>query len=70
MRSQRGEIVGVVVHVVAAAHLRRAAVTAPVMGDDAIATITKNIICASHSSADSGQPWLKTMGWPVPQSLK
>ena len=29
----------------------------------------KNIICASQSSALSGQPWLKTMGWPLPQSL-
>jgi hypothetical protein len=24
---------------------------------------------ASRSSAESGQPWLKTIGWPEPQSL-
>jgi hypothetical protein len=27
-----------------------------------------NIIWASQSSAESGQPWLKTIGWPEPQS--
>ena len=37
MRGQRREVVGVVVHVVAVAGLGRAAVAAPVMGDDAIA---------------------------------
>jgi hypothetical protein len=29
----------------------------------------KNIICGSQSSEDSGQPWLKTIGCPDPQSL-
>ena len=37
MRGQRGQVVGVVVHVVAVAGLRRAAVAAPVVGDDAVA---------------------------------
>ena len=26
-------------------------------------------IWVSQSSADSGQPWLKTIGWPDPQRL-
>ena len=37
MGSQRSQVVGVVIHVVTAAGLRRAAVPAPVMGDDAVA---------------------------------
>ena len=37
MRRDRGEVVGVVVHVVALADLRRAAVAAAVVGDDAVA---------------------------------
>ena len=63
MRGQRRQVVGVVIHVVAVAGLGRAAVAAPVVGDDAIARASrKNSICASQSSADSGQPWLNTMG--------
>src|SRR5271154_1994213 len=30
----------------------------------------KNSIWVSQSSAESGQPWLNTMGCPEPQSLK
>ena len=69
LRGQRRQVVGVVVHVVAVADLGGAAVPAPVVGDDAVAVLRKNSIWVSQSSADSGQPWLKTMGWPSPQSL-
>ena len=37
MLDHGGDVGGVVVHVVTVAHLRRAAVAAPVVGDDAIA---------------------------------
>jgi hypothetical protein len=37
----RSKVVSIVIHVVAVADLRRAPVTAPVMGDDAIAVIKK-----------------------------
>ena len=30
---------------------------------------SSKVIWASQSSAESGQPWLKTIGWPEPQSL-
>src|SRR5207248_4956519 len=39
MRRERREVVGVVIHVVSVADLAGAPVTAPVMGDDAIAMI-------------------------------
>ena len=39
MRRQRRQIVGIMIHVVAVAGLGRAAVAAPVMGDDAIAVV-------------------------------
>jgi len=39
MRDQRGEVVGVMIHVVAACHLARAAVPAAVVGDDAVAPV-------------------------------
>ena len=41
MRGHRREIVGVVIHVVAVGGLARAAVAAPVVGDDAIAALEK-----------------------------
>jgi hypothetical protein len=41
MGCQRGQIVGVVVHVLATAGLRRAAVAATIMGDDAVAAVQK-----------------------------
>jgi hypothetical protein len=31
--------------------------------------LAKKIIWLSQSSADNGQPWLNTIGWPLPQSL-
>src|SRR5262245_16997894 len=46
----RGNIRGVMVHVVTIAHLARPAMAAPVMGDDAEPWPTKYIICASQSS--------------------
>ena len=39
MGSQRGQVVGVVIHVVTVAGLRGASVPAPVMGDDAVAVL-------------------------------
>ena len=57
MRDQRGDIVGVGVHIVAVVGLGGAAVAAAIVGDHAIALPRKNIICVSQSSAESGQPW-------------
>src|SRR5258708_4306950 len=68
MRRQCRKVIGIVIHVVAVARLGGSAVAAPVMGHDAIAGLRKNSICVSQSSADSGQPWLNTMGCPLPQS--
>ena len=68
MRGHRREVVGVVIHVMTVGHLGGAAMTAAIMRDDAIA-LQEEHICASQSSADSGQPWLNTMGCPLPQSL-
>src|SRR4030095_1061093 len=39
MRSEFGEIIGIVIHIVSVAGLARATVTSPVMGDDPIAMI-------------------------------
>ena len=39
MRGQRRQVVGVVIHVVAVAGLRGAAMAAPIVGDDAIAVV-------------------------------
>src|SRR5467141_746374 len=30
----------------------------------------RNTIWSSHASLFNGEPWLKTIGWPAPQSLK
>src|SRR5260370_40967840 len=30
----------------------------------------RNTIWSSHASLFKGEPWLKTIGWPAPQSLK
>jgi len=43
VRGDRGEIVGVVVHVVTTADLLRPAVPAPVMGDHAIAILNEEL---------------------------
>jgi hypothetical protein len=53
----------------AVGHLRRPAVPAPVVRDHAVAAPEEEHHLASQSSAESGQPWLKTIGWPEPQSL-
>ena len=67
---ERRQIVGVGVHVVAVPRLARPAVAAPVVGDarGSRCEARKNI-WSSQASALSGQPWLNTTGWPVPQSL-
>ena len=54
---------------VAIRDLRRASVPAPIVRDDAIAVIEEEEHLRVQSSADSGQPWLKTIGWPLLQSL-
>src|ERR1700751_283640 len=41
MRRHGGEIVGIMIHVVPFAHLRRAALPTTIMGDDAIAVLEK-----------------------------
>ena len=56
MRGDRGQVVGVVIHVVTVAGLRGAAVPAPVMGDDAVAVLQEEQHLVSQSSAESGQP--------------
>ena len=66
---QGREVGNPVVHVVAGAGLVGPAVAAPVVGDHPVAVAKEEVIWASQSSADSGQPWLKTIGWPDPQSL-
>jgi hypothetical protein len=69
MCRERRQIVGIVIHVVPIGDLRGAAMATAVMGDDAEAVAWKNSICVSQSSDDSGQPWLNTIGCPLPQSL-
>jgi hypothetical protein len=39
MRGERGEVIGVVIHVVSVTGLSRSSVTSPVMGEDSIAMI-------------------------------
>ena len=41
MRGQRGQVIGIVIHVVTVAHLSGSAVPAAVMSDDAIAVLEK-----------------------------
>ena len=62
MRGKSGEVVGVMVHIVAVGRLRGAAMATAVMSDDAIALLQEEQHLASQSSADSGQPWLNTIG--------
>ena len=53
------QIVGIVVEVVAVGYLRRTAVPAPIMGDDAIAVFEEE----QHLRIPViGQPWLNTIG--------
>jgi len=65
MGGHRGQVVGIVIHVVTVAGLRGASVPAPVMGDDAVAMAAgRTGIWVSQSvRPKSGQPWLKTIGW-------
>jgi hypothetical protein len=66
---QLRQVVGVLVHVLALPRLARAAVAAAVMGDDAIAMRGQEKRLVLEGVGAGGQPWLKTMGCPVPQSL-
>jgi hypothetical protein len=66
---ERGQVIGVGVHVVAVPRLAGSAVAAPVMGDAAEPRVPRNNIWSSQASALSGQPWLKTTCRPLPQSL-
>ena len=56
MRDDRGNIRGVVVHVVTIADLARSSVATAVMGDDAIPLSQEKSIWLSQSSPLSGQP--------------
>jgi hypothetical protein len=63
------KVVGIGIQVVAIPGLARAAMAAAIMGDTAIAREARKNIWSSKASALSGQPWLKTTGCPLPQSL-
>ena len=63
---QRRQVVGVMIHIMATTGLAGASVSPPVVCNHAIAMLRKNSICVSQSSAESGQPWQKTIGCPVP----
>jgi hypothetical protein len=58
----RSKIVGVVIEVVTIEHLTGAAVAAAIVGNHAIAVLEEEQHRLSHSSPNSGQPWLNTMG--------
>ena len=66
VRRHGRQVVGVVVHVVTLAGLRRASVSTPVVREHAVAVMQKNSICVSQSSAESGQPWLEQSACPSP----
>jgi len=57
------------IHVVAISGLRGTAMSAPIVGYDAIAMLQEEQHLLSQLSAESGQPCEKTIGWPDPQSL-
>jgi hypothetical protein len=63
MFDELGEVIGVGVKVVALLKLARPAVPAAVMGDATIAVRRREEHLVFKSV--SGQPWLKTTGWPV-----
>jgi len=67
---QFGEIVGVMVHVVAVPRLTGTAMAAEVMTDAAIAVAGEEEHLVLESIRRQRQPWLKTIGRPLPQSLK
>ena len=62
MRGKRRKVVGIMIHVVTVARLRGPAVATPVISDDAIAAMQEEHHLRVQSSADSGHPWLNTMG--------
>jgi hypothetical protein len=64
------QVVGERVEVVAAPRLARTPMPAPVGRDGAVAVRGEKNIWSSKASEVRGQPWLKTTGCPVPQSLK
>ena len=66
---ERREIVGVGVHVIAVPGLAGMAMPTAVMRDHPKALLAEEQHLPSQSSAVSGQPWLNTMGCPLPQSL-
>lgn len=65
------DVCRVVVHVVAVGHLRRPAVTAPIVHDDAIALPNEDQGLAIPFVTAEGPAWWSTIGWPLfgPQSL-
>jgi hypothetical protein len=64
-----GEIVGISVEIVAVPRLVRPSMAAAVMGDAAIAARRQKKHLVFEGIRRTGQPWLKTIGWPSPQSL-
>ena len=72
MLHHRGDVRGVMVHVVTIGDLARAAMAAPIMGDDAIAVTAKYSICVSQSSRGQRPAVMEDDGLPLPgpQSLK
>ena len=70
IRRDGREIVGVVIHIVPVAVCVERPCPRRSWAITRYPCNRKNIICVSQSSAESGQPWLKTSGWPDPQSLK
>jgi hypothetical protein len=69
-RDERREIVGIRAHLVAVPWLAGTAVAASIVGNAPEATRREEHHLVAHASAVRGQPWLKTMGCPVRQSLK
>jgi hypothetical protein len=62
MRRQFRKIVGIMIHVMPVACLGGPSVAATVMRYHAIAVIEEEQHLRVQSSAESGQPWLNTMG--------
>ena len=67
---ERREIGGIGVDVIADPRLARASVAASIVRNAAVPRSARNTIWSSHASLFNGEPWLKTIGWPAPQSLK
>jgi hypothetical protein len=69
MLNERCQIVGVGVEVIAVPRLRRPAMASTLVRDRTVSWLARKNIWSSKASALSGQPWLKTTGRPLPQSL-